>query len=124
MRTLTFEQVRINLTSIFNNLDESVEITKRGKVVGYIVKNININLEHVSKNAGLEQKQEYNDKDELEILNPVTSHEVEKQTITEKTCSAQVVGTLKKKIANIIKGQGQPFQPYSKVYQTRKKGAA
>jgi len=40
MRTLTFEQLRINLTLTFNTLDEPIKIIKRGKVVGYIVSNL------------------------------------------------------------------------------------
>jgi hypothetical protein len=40
MRTLTFEQLRINLTLTFDSLDEPIEIVKRGRVVGYIVSNL------------------------------------------------------------------------------------
>jgi len=40
MRTLTFEQLRINLTLTFDTLDEPVEVVRRGKVVGYIVSNL------------------------------------------------------------------------------------
>jgi len=40
MRTLTFEQLRINLTLTFDELDEPIEIVKRGRVVGYIVSNL------------------------------------------------------------------------------------
>lgn len=42
MQTLTFEQLRIKLTETFDNLQEfaEVEIVKRGKIVGYIVRTI------------------------------------------------------------------------------------
>ena len=40
MRTLTFEQLRINLTLTFDTLDEPIEIVKRGRVVGYLVSNL------------------------------------------------------------------------------------
>ena len=40
MPTLTFEQLRIGLTLTFDNLVEPVQIIKKGKVVGYIVKDI------------------------------------------------------------------------------------
>jgi len=43
MRTLTFEQLRINLTAVFDELDEPIEIVKRGRVVGYVVSNLQDN---------------------------------------------------------------------------------
>ena len=56
MRTLTFEQLRINLTLTFDTLDEPIEIVKRGKVVGYLVSNLQ---DH--KGTGKAEKQEGND---------------------------------------------------------------
>lgn len=52
MRRLTFEQLRIKLTLTFDNLDEAVEIVKRGKVVGYIVKSLEVNVQGCSKTRG------------------------------------------------------------------------
>lgn len=67
MRTLTFEQLRINLTLTFDTLDEPIEIVKRGKVVGYLVSNLQ---DH--KGTGKAEKQEGNDMPAVKIV-PVTS---------------------------------------------------
>jgi uncharacterized protein YcsI (UPF0317 family) len=40
MKTLTFEQLRINLTLTFDTLDEPIQIIKKGKIQGYIVKSL------------------------------------------------------------------------------------
>jgi hypothetical protein len=40
MKTLTFEQLRINLTLTFDTLDEPIQIIKKGKIQGYIVKEL------------------------------------------------------------------------------------
>jgi len=98
MRTLTFEQLRINLTLTFDTLDEPVEIVKRGKVVGYLVSD----LQDTAKTGKLESGETVYAPDPI---------------IKPKDVPKVLSDAVEKKVAS-----GGYFRPMTKEYQTRNSG--